>query len=321
MTRDPGARHGPLPRTGLGVVALTVVLGVLFAGIAAPAIAVSPAWDPDPISWTNGVVLCQFAAAAPTVSVSDDSQNGTGLTVGMSGMAEVAPNGSLIAVANLSAAHWSISNVSTDDAFDLAFVATVPFAQPSAGSASVRVDYVLPAYDGSSNGATNTVAVNVSVANWTWEASGDHLAMSFFATPSFPESESLTHPSNSSWMFSNSRNSSGTELEWMQADTVGTARPSSGGNVSISAAPTMSVWTAEWAILSVAFGSGAGDFRSLNYTAVVGVVLPSTIAGIPLVDFAAVGAAAVLVSVGIAAVTRSLRRRPSDLTYVDEEGP
>jgi hypothetical protein len=321
MTRYRGAWHGSHRGTELAVLSVALFLGALLAGTAAPAVAESTAWDPDPISWTNGVVLCQFAAAAPTVSVSDDSQNGTGLTVGMSAMSEVAPNGSTVANANLSAAHWTISNVSTDDAFDLAFTAVVPFVAPSGGSANVRIDYVLPAYEGSSNGATNTVAVNVSIANWTWQATGDHLAVSFFAMPSFPESESLTHPSNSSWMFSNSRNSSGDELEWMQANTVGTAQLTSGENISISATPTMSVWTPEWAILSVAFGSGAANFRSLNYTSVIGVVLPSTIAGIPLVYFAAVGGAAVLVSLGIAVVTRSVRRRPSDLTYVEEERP
>ena len=48
-------------------------------------------------------------------------------------------------------------------------------------------------------------------------------------------------------------------------------------------------------------------------------MFPSEIAGIPTIDFVAVGAVGALISVLVAAGVRSVRGRPSDLTFVDEE--
>jgi hypothetical protein len=57
----------------------------------------------------------------------------------------------------------------------------------------------------------------------------------------------------------------------------------------------------------------------VSYTAHVGIVLPSTIAGIPLYDFALVGSLAVVIAVTVGLSARRIRAGPSDLIYVGEE--
>lgn len=308
---------------GAAVLAGCLLLGA--AGVA-PAAASGSNWTPDAVAWTNGVVLCQFPGALPAVSVSSNDLNGTGLSLGITGMTELRPNGAPAAIANFSTAGWTVSNRSNDDVFDLAFTAVVPVvaSPPTAGplgTADLRIDFILPAYAESSSVSLNEVTVQVTVANWTWHGAGDYLAASYGAAPSFPVSEHLVAGSDSGWLLSSVQTSSNRTLEWMQPGASATAVPAGGASRNVSAAASLSLGSASSGSVTVDFGTAAGEYESLTYESQVGIVLPSTIAGIPLVDFAIVGGVAILASAAIAAVAARVRSRPSRIIYADEEGP
>ena len=326
MTRR---RERPLPRFGqpAKVLVWTACAGFLLLGAAfVPATSAAPAWNPEPVSWTNGVVLCQFSASRPSVNVSALDLNGTGLTIGFGGIAELRPNGSIAATADFTNASWAFWNASTEDSYDLAFTAevTVDSTAPTPariGVADVRIDFVLPVHAGTAGGSLTTVTVGLSVSNWTWQGMGDSLEVRLPAAPAFPLAEHLAASTAPGWLLTSVSNSSGRSLAWLQPGSNALAQPASGVAVTVSATPTLALQSAASGTVTVVFGPSAGAYRSLTYDTEVGIVLPSTIAGIPLADFVAVGAAAAASSLAIAAVARRIRARPSRLIYSDEEGP
>lgn len=300
-------------------------LALLFLGISIiPAASAATGWQPDPVAWTNGLVLCQFSSVRPVVSVSALEQNGTGLTLGITGMTEVSEAGNAVATANFTGAAWTVANDSTDGFYDLAFSAELPLQSATeprsqVGSVELRVDFRLATYAVSPSTVLDSVSVALSVANWTWQMASDHLEATFAAMPSFPSTERLAATSEPGWLLTNSENSSGRTLEWMAANRNATAWTTSGTPVNISATPSLALSSPASADVAVEFGSGAGAFQSLSYLAEVGVLLPPTIAGIPLIDFALVGAAAAISTLAVAVVAHRIRTRPSRFIYVDEE--
>ncbi len=319
-----GSRLGLAPRSGLFPLALG--LGLILLGAAWAPAARAAAWAPDPISWTNGVTLCDFASSSPSVNVSALARSGSGLSVEMDGLAEIAPNGSVVATAEMSSASWHVANESDDDDYDLAFTATVSVVLPSGaakpvGSVELGIDYILPAYEATSSTALNVVAANVSVANWTWQHVGDALRATFAVGPTYPEAEHLGANLSGSWMFTSVGNDSGQPFEWMTPGTSATVWSPSTGFAVDSATPSRTIHSPSAATLTVDFGSGSGEYQTLNYTSDIGVVLPATIAGIPIADFAIAAGAAVVASLALAGVARRARRGRSQLIYAEEEEP
>lgn len=299
-------------------------LAALLLAIAlAPGVSAGSSWYPDPLSWGNGIVLCQFAAGQPAVNVSAFGLVGTGLTTWLTGMEELHPNGTVAAVANFSAAEWTQANLSGEDAYDLAYSTEVSIVSPSApavvlGSVELRVDFVLPAYAGSPAGDPAWVWVNLSVANWTWQESGDHLETLFSASPTNPASEHLHRSSLAGWLLASTSNATGKDLEEMGFGPNATAQPVAGAPVPVSATPALTL-SSSLATVAVTFGANAGSFRTLAFTAQVAVVLPGAIAGVPLSEIIAVGAAAAVASLVLALFVRRVRARPSALIFADEE--
>lgn len=311
-------------RRGWILGATVLLAGVALLGGLGPLASATPYGPGDPVSWTNGLVLCQFAASRPSVGVSALSLNNSGVTVSMLNVSEVGADQTVKAYASMETAVWQATNLSTDEAYDLAYSADVPVVSaagtsPTVGSAKLSVSFVLPAYAGSPSGPADTVNVVFSVVNWSWLAPGDHLVVSFGATPSFPTEEHLSAATAAGWLLASSSTASGTELERIGAAATATAVSASGASVTVPANSSAVVSSPTSAQLAVAFGASAGEFTSLSFTAKVGIVLPSTVAGIPLTELAASGAAAVLVSLLVAATTRRLRKKPSKLIYVTEE--
>lgn len=326
----PRRRGGHLPRPGqpANFLVWTACAGFLLLLGAAffPAASATPGWGPDSVSWTNGLVLCQFSASRPSVNVSAFGLNGTGLAVGVVGMEEIRPDGSIAATANLTGATWDISNASTDQAYDLAFTAEVAVDSTASGStpvgtADVRVDFVLPVYTDASGGSGATVMTTLSITNWTWQGAGDSLEIGYSAAPAFPLAEHLAASAEPGWLLTSVSSSSGRTLEWLQPGSSALAQASSGASVNVSATPALALRSPASGTVNVVFGSSAGSFRSLTYASDVGIVLPPTIAGIPTVDFVIVAAVAAASSLAIAAVTRRIRARPSRLIYAEEERP
>jgi hypothetical protein len=320
--RRPGGRATPALRLRRGAWA-----GAGFA-VVALLLAASPAlaWNENlaPVAWTNGTVLCQFAASTPMVGVSALSVNESGLTTWLVGLSEVRANGSVAATAELSGRAWNVANLSDDDAYDLEFTTTAPLAAtpPSAGavgSVNLTVQFILPAYHGSPNGPVDQVTVAFAESGWTWQGAGDHLVMTLGAAPSAGATEHLVASTSPGWTISSVANASGTEREQLGTNTTAQVTGPGGAETTVPANASLAVRSPEWATVSVAFGSAAGAFASLAFIARVGVVLPTTIAGIPLPELLAVAGAAALVSVLVGIGARRLRRRPSRLVFVEDE--
>ncbi len=320
-TRGTGRARARIPRRAAGLAALVVGLAVLIVFPSA-SLAGTPAtvWGESPASWTNGMVLCEFAATSPSVGVSALARPSTGLTVTVVALEELSPSGAVVSWATLPTSSWTVTNRSTDDAYDLSYAtsANVTSAAARVGTVELRVDFVLPVYTEGPASTLDAVQVEIGVSAWPWTAATDHLALSISAQPSFPAAERLAFGGALGTVVQGVSTSTGATWEELSSNSTANVTAASGSPAVVGATPTIT-GTAAAANVNVTFGAGAGAFSALAYTAQVQVVFPTTIAGIPTIDLVAVGGAAALVSVLIAAGTRRLRRHPSGLTYVEEE--
>lgn len=316
------------PGSFVGVTFLVAALALALSMVPTVSAASYPGYTAT--SWSNGVVLCEFSPASPLVAVSAFGVGESGLNASAMTMNEVEPNGSLAATADLAGATWTVANESDEDSYDLAYSALVtletgasastargPYA--AVGTADVTVQFVLPAYAGSPDGPTNVVNVVVQVSHWTWQNSEDHLELSLGVALSYPGSGSLNATSAPGWLLQSGSSGTASPVEQFGANASATATTGAGANVTISATPSVAQSNSTGAVVSVAFGTAAGAFSSLSFTARVGVVLPATVAGIPVADLAAAAVAGVLVSAVVALGVRRVRRKPSTLIYVTEE--
>jgi hypothetical protein len=314
-------RTRDVPRWAAWSVALSFLL--LGTALVAPASGAS-SWAPDPVAWTNGTVVCQFASSAPTVSVSAFGANATGLTADLEEISEVRPNGSVAEFADLSGTNWTVSNVSTEDEFDLEFAAAIPLSfgggpVSPGGSVDVRVDYLLPAYDDEPSTPLDVVAQRLAISNWTWQSAEDHLVLTLGAAPTFPSTAHLVAGAPSGALFSAVTDATNQTTEWMQPASNASAGPATGPRQNISAVPSLTLSSPTSGAVHVAFGIGAGAFTSLVYESDIGVELPATVAGIPLADFLVVLTLGGLASVLLAVTVQRVRRRPSKLIYAAVE--
>jgi len=326
MTNAARTRLPPRPaRPAFGAMGVSFALALVAALVLMiPAASASSYRPGDPVSWSNGLVLCQFAPASPSVAVSHAGVSGTGVTVSLRSLGEFSPTGSTVATANLSGAVWTVANLSSYDAYyDLAYSSVAPIAGISGGSSPIgsvelEVQFVLPNAEGSEE-PSNQVSVQISVANWTWQSVSDHLELAFGAAPSFPSAEHLSPTTEPGWLLTSTSNASGKVLEQMGANATAAVVPRSGPTTTVAANASLALSSPAQAVVTVDFGSSAGAYSSLSYEARVGVVIPAQIAGIPTVDLAAAAVAGAAVCMVVAAVTGRIRRRPSQLIYVTEE--
>ena len=306
-------------RRGIGAGSALAALAVLF--VASSALGAS--WN-VPAGWTNGTVLCQFGPTTPQVAVSALSVPESGLITWLVGVSEVRGDGSVAAAADLAGRAWNVANLSTDDAYDLAFTISVPIdagatGGGTVGSVNLSVQFVLPAYDGSPNGSVDQVTAVFAESGWSWQGIGDHLLLTLGAAPSFPSSSHLSASTESGWTIVGQANATGADQERLGVSATANATASNGSTLPVSASSSLDLTSPQAATIAVSFGTSAGEFTNLSFTTRVGVVLPSTVAGIPLPDLAAAVGAGVLVSVLVAVGARRVRRRPSRLIYAEEE--
>jgi hypothetical protein len=285
--------------------------------------ALASSWN-VPVGWTNGTVLCRFASSTPDVGVSALSVPESGLTAGLAGLSEAQSNGAVIATASLAGSSWTATNLSTEDAYDQEFSTSAPIeAVPSAagpiGSVNLSVQFVLPAYNGSPDGAVTQVTVILSESGWSWQGSGDNLVLTVAASPSPGATEHLAASTATGWLLSSLANATGATREQLGTNSTGQVTYPDGSETIIPANTSVALASPESATVSVVFSAAAGDFSSLAFTATVGIVLPATIAGIPLPEILAAAGAATVVSLLVAVGARRLRRRPSRLIYTEDE--
>jgi len=287
----------------------------------------SPAngWGSSPLSWSNGSVLCEFAPTQPLVTVSALAREGTGLTADLESISEVDPEGLVAATSNLSSGGWSLTNLSSESAYDLSFDTNASVTAPNVpgsvlGSAGVRVDFILPTYGDRSGGSTDTVALKIVVSNWSWQGGSDNLELVIGARPEYPNAEHLDLGSPVGTLLSGVSTTSGSELEEISGSDNATVTPRSGAPTTVAASATVS-GNGSGAVISVKLGSGNGAYSILQYSAEVRVLLPNSAAGVPASELVAVGGLATLVTVLVAMGTRRVRHRPSDLIYAGKEEP
>jgi hypothetical protein len=267
--------------------------------------------------------MCEFQSNSPSVAVSALQVTNSGLSVGVGEIQEMTPVGNVVAVAPLESLGWTSQNISNDDQFALAYSASGPVQTPSSptrivGQVSVDVAYLLPAYEGATSGNVTSVAMQVQILQWPWQAAGDALLLSISLAPAFPGMEHLVASSPSTSAVGSVSNQSGRTLEYFAIGSQAIATDSNGSSVSISVTPSIALQP-DMGSVGLLFGAGGGSFQTLNYTAHVGIVLPATIAGIPVYDFVLVGTLASVIAIVIAVSARRIRSSPSNLTYVGEE--
>jgi hypothetical protein len=314
-----------------------IVSGLLVAGLAL-AIAISlslvsmpgssgsqtaATWLATSPEWNNGVVLCVFDPTSPSVAVSAFGLNGSGLSSSITQVAEVDAAGATVAVASVPSAAWRAWNASTDDTFDQAYQAhdsLVAASGPATplGSADLRVDYTLPAYADFDSGELNTVTALFQVSNWTWQQSGDRLVLTLPLWPTFAQAEHLSAQAPNGSEITSWSTSTGAAREYFRLSGSANATSAGGAPVSVGVSPVVSLGPS-FASVNVTVGSTAGNYASVTYSATVSIPLPAKVAGLPLYDYALVAGAAAALSILVAVGTRRVRKRPSDLQYVDEE--
>lgn len=329
-----GTGHGFL-LPSLSVVSV-LVLGLLFL---APAVSAAPlpgpmssvaspagpsSWPSTGSSWSNGVVLCVFSPTAPTASVSAADLADSGMTVGIASVEEVSASGAIVGTTPSSGMVWTVTNRSDPLWYDESYSATLRVA-PSAtaitslGVVNLTLDFLLPiSYVEGATENLSAVSMELGMSGWPWQASGDHLVVNLGLAPAFAGTEHFTAPNSTGTLVASVSNRSGRALEYFAPAAEGTVQGPTGPATSTAVAPRWSVSPSSVSVALVV-GSSVAEFQSLNYTAHVGVFLPASIAGIPLADYAVVGAVAAVIVVGVGVSVQRARRRPSDLVYAEEE--
>lgn len=278
-------------------------------------------WPNQDLSWGNGLVVCNFTADRPTVSVSAEGVASSGVSVSLSSIEESAANGTPVAVASLDGLAWQPSNRSTADLYDLEDSVRAPIEKvgdpPAVGSVEVHVDYELPAYSDAPSTDLRDVTMEVRVSNWTWQLPGDRLVLELSVWPTFAGTERLSG-SDSGQGITSTAIPSGPTREFFDASAeantsgpvLGSSRTAVTSRMDIhDSGATVSLW----------IGGTAGEFSGLSYLATLGIPAAPSILGIPWYDYGLVMAGAAAASAGLAVVARKVRRRPSDLVFVEEE--
>jgi hypothetical protein len=190
---ERGPARGPILRTAalVGLVALLLlVVGPL--AVAAGEDGGSPP-DPHPstFTWTNGQVVLGFAGDAPTFWVSSALDGKVNLTVSADGIAEVQPNGSIVAYAAFrdAGASWGLNWTNTTRGVNVTLSGTAPV---SAGSGTWNTSELPESGDGAlgtahvwlvfhlthaTNASVWQMKFDVGASSWPWQSTSDRLGI------------------------------------------------------------------------------------------------------------------------------------------------
>jgi len=321
-SRTVGLGGRALPLGLLTTLAVVVLLGIPTAG-AAPALG-RVSWSDPGMSWTNGEVLCVFQPSAPEVAVSASDLANSGVTVAIASVEEVSSSGAVVATTPSSGFTWQVENRSTSLWYDESYSANLTVG-PSAtsvrslGTVALRIDFLLAVsyVEGATENLT-AVTMELSLSGWPWQASADHLVVFLSLVPSYPGTEHFETPASGSAMVTSVSNETGRSLEYFAAGTEATVEGATGPSTATPVAPTWTIAPAA-ATVGLSVGTNVAQFSAMNYTAHVGIVLPASVAGLPLSDYLLVGGSAALIAAVVGLELRRVRRRPSDLIFVEEE--
>lgn len=148
---------------------------------------------PSPFTWTNGKVALTLAGESPTFSVASLSANRTNVSVSALGVAEVAPNGTVVAVGSFSSGNfgWNLSwNNVSGGGVQVNLTGSVPVGsafgpwnaselpeQDGGGLGASTVRLVFHLTNGTSTVSPWTVKFDLGVAGWPWVNAADSLGV------------------------------------------------------------------------------------------------------------------------------------------------
>ncbi|MCI4347738.1 MAG: hypothetical protein L3J97_03855 [Thermoplasmata archaeon] len=303
-----------LPRAGT-----LLVLAAVVALLAIAPVRAMPGGNPPPVaySWNNGSALCVFNNSLPSVTVSAPGMMGTGMGAGLEQITELSAQGAPVADAVMSSVAWDPNDTSSATTWITSYGQAVPVfstATPATPLGSVQVDLAFSLARAPANPAqAYQVSAQLSIQHWPWQSAQDTLALGLLVWSAYPNSEQVVVGSPTAMRIDSVSSSGGQSMEYFQASA--SASTSAGSPVAVTAHTTV---TAGKGSTTLAFGAGAGGAASLSYQATLGITPSTHLLGFPLYVYAVVAGGAGLVALVVGAGTRSVRRRPSDLTYVEE---
>ncbi len=314
-TAAPGALSG-VPHAGLP----------LRAGPWVPAATVTGTWQ-------NGVIRVDFPTSGPTMTISSIANPRVETTVGLHGLAEVAPNGSYTVYASFDNpnATWHVTpKVGAHGSVDLTFQGKIPEVQTAGvwesgddggdagtvvGNASVRTDVYL---NGSLSPSASAARISVQ-ANWTWESPQDSLglSMSLHAARHTRIASGIGPSGTLLQELANSTGKPVASLSWARAATV---RFGTGINSSSSVASyATTVTNGSNSTVRLLFGNVSGGYDSVDYDPWIAlnlgafVVEPPAAWSIGVHGWIVLGAALATVSALAVVAARRHRSQPDEL--------
>jgi hypothetical protein len=148
---------------------------------------------PAPFTWTNGKVALTLTGESPTFYVASLAANRTNVSVSVLGLAEVAPNGTVVAVGSFSNEniHWNLSwNNESAGGVQVNLTGSAPVGtaqgpwnaselpeQDGGGLGSVTLRLVFHLTAGNAASSPWTVKFDLGVAGWPWVGASDHLGV------------------------------------------------------------------------------------------------------------------------------------------------
>ncbi len=294
----------------LGAVALLLALSTVRAD--------SSGYGGEEYEWTNGSVLCVFNDSVPSVTVSADDLNASGMDGGLGAVEEVSTaTGAVVSQALMSSLSWEPENVSSASAYAMSYsedvtVSTVGSTPTALGAAGISVTFTLDRTATAPN-LSDRVTFQVAVDNWPWQSTQDTLALIVPIWSADASTEHVVVSSSSSARVESVSSSTGQMREYFEAGT--TAETATGTSVPVG---VKTVEADGVATATLTLGSPATGATGLTYSATFGVAPTTRVLGIPLYDYAVVAGGAGLVALVVGVGTGRIRRTPSDLTYVEE---
>jgi hypothetical protein len=303
-----------LPRVGT----LLVLLGVVGVLALTPARAAYGGDNAASYQWTNGTVLCIFNQNFPAVTVSALGLQDTGIGAGLGKINEISrATEAAVASAVIASAAWEPDNTSTSEWYSMNYTEIVNVTNATTpgqtlGTAWVSLNFSLSRVPANAMLA-DQVNFHLTIQNWPWQSSQDTLTLVVFIWSAFSGTEHVVVSTANSSRVESVRISNGQPLEYFQAGPSATT--GTGAGVAVSPQTTV---TASGATTTLTLGPGAANAHTLTYEATLGITPSTKVLGLPLYDYAAVAGGAGLVALAVGVGTRRIRRRPSDLTYVEE---
>ncbi len=232
---------------------------------------------PAPFTWTNGKIALTLAGESPTFYVASLTANRTNVSVSILGVAEVAPNGTVVAVGSLANKnmHGNLSwKNESAGGLQVVLAGSVPVGAAlgpwnaselpeqdggGLGSATVKLVFHLTAGNGTSS--PWTVQFDLGVAGWPWVNGSDHLGVVFSLHT--VGSSSLQQGSDDVEEHANATGSLIATLSWGSAASV-TYAGGTNATAAVTSGTSVSSGDQETHV-RLLFGGVAGGYSSLYY--------------------------------------------------------